>query len=140
MVSAFGAAGITAAFGIDGGADALSDSAVFAAGAAETVVAPAATGAAVIAEPVTDFARATGVLNSPFVEAITAAPAVAAFDALGDVVAAAVFFGGAGLNESRIFSAATASCARMCGICSNTVSAGRRSFINLGISCCRKSP
>src|SRR5207244_2881573 len=83
-----------------------------AAGAAETVVAAAATGAAVIAEPVTDFARATGVLNSPFVEAITAAPAVAAFDALGDGVAAAVFFGGAGLNESRIFSAATASCAR----------------------------
>ena len=101
------AAGVTAAFGIDAGA--ASGSAAFAAGAAEALVAAVATGAAVIAEPVTDFARATGVLNSPFVEAITAARAVVVFAALGAGAPASGFFGGAGLNESRIFSAAAAS-------------------------------
>lgn len=140
MVSAFGVAGVTAAFATEAGAGVVSGSAAFAAGAAEEVVAAAATGAAVTAEPVTDFARATGVLNSPLVEAITAAPAVAAFDALAAGAPASGFFGAAGLNESRIFSAAAASCVRMCGICSKTVSAGRRSFIRRGIRCWRKSP
>ena len=86
-------------------------------------------------EPVADFARATGVLNSPFVEAITGAGAGAVFAALAAGAVAAGFLGGAGLKESRIFSAATASCERMCGICSKTVSAGRRSFINRGMMC-----
>src|SRR3989440_4836721 len=95
-------------------------------------VAAATTGAAISAEPVADFARATGVLSSPFVEAITAPPAVADFAALAAGAPASGFFGGAGLKESRIFSAATASWERMCGICSNTVSAGNRSFINRG--------
>ena len=107
IVSAFGGAGVTAAFGIDAGTGSVSTA--FAAGAADAVVATAATGAAVTADPVTDFARATGVLNSPFVDAITAAPAVAVFVALGAGAPASVFFGGAGLNESRIFSAAAAS-------------------------------
>ena len=74
-------------------------------------------------------------LSSPFVEAITAAGAAAVFEALGAGAAAAGFFGGAGLKESRIFSAATANCERMCGICSKTVSAGSRSFISRGMRC-----
>ena len=67
------------------------------------------TGAAISAEPVADFARATGVLSSPFVEAMTAAGAVAVFEGLDAGAPPAAFLGGAGLNESRIFSAATAS-------------------------------
>jgi hypothetical protein len=106
MVSAFGAAGLTAAFGIE--AATSRDSSALAAGATGGLLAAATTGAAVTLEPVTDFARATGVLKSPFVEAITAAPAVALFAGL-DAGAPVVFFGGAGLNESRIFSAAAAS-------------------------------
>src|ERR1700731_1875658 len=108
IVSAFGAAGDAAAFVADGIAGSTS-SADFAAGAAVVVVAAAATGAAVGAEPVADFARATGVLTPPFVEAITAAPAVTALLALGAGAPASGFFGGAGLKESRIFSAAMAS-------------------------------
>ena len=49
-------------------------------------------------------------------------------------------FGGAGLKESRIFSAATQSWAQICGICSKTVSAGNRSFIKCGMRCWRRSP
>ncbi|PYJ87762.1 MAG: hypothetical protein DME70_05935 [Verrucomicrobia bacterium] len=112
---------MTGAFGIDGGAGGGGAAAV--------------TGAAISGEPVTDFARATGVLSSPLVEAITGAPAVAVFAALAAGAPASGFFGGAGLNESRIFSAAAASCERICGICSNTVSAGNRSFIKRGITC-----
>jgi hypothetical protein len=151
IVSALGVAGVTAALAAEAGAGLSSASVAFAAGAAEAVVAAAVTGAAVTAEPVADFARATGVLNSPLVEAITGAPAVAVFDALAAGAPASGFFGGAGsprdesvrsadLNESRIFSAAAANCVRMCGICSKTVSAGSRSFISRGIKCWRKSP
>ena len=66
----------------------------------------AATGAAVTSEPTAVFARATGVVTSGAVEAIAAEAAGAAFatDAAGG--AASGFFGGAGFNESRIFSAA----------------------------------
>ena len=108
IVSAFGAAGPAAAFAADGGG-ASADGSAFAAGAADVVVAAAATGAAVTAEPVTDFARATGVLRFPFVEAMAAAPAVTDLLALAAGAPASDFFGGAGLKESRIFSAATAS-------------------------------
>ena len=104
------------------------------------VAAATATGSAVTVEPVTDFARATGVLSSPFVEAITAEPAVTALAGLGAGAPASGFFGGAGLNESRIFSAATQSWARICGICSKTVSAGSRSFIKRGMRCWSTSP
>ena len=112
IVSTFWGAGLTAAFGIGGGAGEVS------AGAAEAVVAAAITGAAVAADPVTDFARATGVSTPLFVEAIAAAGAVTVFVALGAGAPASGFLGGAGLNESRIFPAAPASCARICGICS----------------------
>src|SRR5438477_12396570 len=117
IVSALGVAGVTAAFGIDAGAGGTVGSSAFAAGAASTAVVAVATGEAVTVEPVTDFARATGVLSSPFVEAITAEPAVTAFAGLGAGAPASGFFGGVGLNESRIFSAATASWARLCRIC-----------------------
>ena len=77
------------------------------------VAAAAATGSSVTVEPVVDFARAVGVLSSPFVEAIAAGAAVTAFAGLGAGAPASGFFGGAGLNESRIFSAATQSWARI---------------------------
>src|SRR4029077_9728970 len=73
---------------------------------------------AVMVDPTTLFARAVGVLNSPEVEAIGVDCAVTVFAALGAGAPASVFSGGEGLNESRIFSAAATSCARMCGICS----------------------
>src|SRR3954471_24660597 len=128
MVSGFGGAGETAAFATDddGGGGASAGFSLF--------VAATTTGAAIGSEPVADFARATGVLSSPFVEAITGPGAVATFTALAAGAAASGFFG-AGLNESRLFSAATTSCDRMCGICSKTVSAGRRSFIRRGTRC-----
>ena len=140
IVSALGVAGVTAAFGIDVEAEAAAGSGAFAAGAADAAAAAAATGAAVTVEPVTDFARATGVLSSPFVEAITAEPAITAFAGFGAGALASGFFGRAGLNESRIFSAATHSWERMCGICSKTVSAGNRSFIKRGMTCWSTSP
>src|SRR5437868_6272613 len=114
IVSTLGAAGVTAAFGIVG-AEAAVGSWAFAAGAADAAV-TAATGAAVTVEPVTDFARATGVLSSPFVEAITAERAVTAFAGLDAGAPPSGFFAGTGLNESRIFSAAAQSWARICGI------------------------
>ena len=114
-------------------------SAAFAAIAA--AAAASVTGAAVIVDPTTVFARAVGVLSSAAVEAIGVEPAVTALAAgLGAGAPASVFAGDIGLNESRIFTAAAASCARMCGICSNTVSAGNRSFISAGIWCCRINP
>ena len=90
-------------------------------------------GAAVIVDPTTVLARAVGVLNSPAVEAIGVEPLVTDLVVLGAGALASVFFGGTGLNESRIFTAAVTSCARICGICSNTVSAGKRSFMICGI-------
>ena len=90
-------------------------------------------GAAMIVDPATVLARAVGVLNPPTVEAIGVDPLVTALVALGAGAPASVFFGGTGLKEARIFSAAATSCARMCGICSNTVSAGKRSFMMCGI-------
>jgi hypothetical protein len=135
IVSAFAGAADAAAFVAEGITGSVEASATFAAGAAVVAAAVNATGSAVAEEPVADFARATGVLSSPFVEAITAAPAVAALAGLAAGAPASGFFAGAGFNESRIFSAATQSCARMCGICSKTVSAGSRSFIKRGIRC-----
>lgn len=76
------------------------------------------TGSAVGAEPVADFARAAGVSTPVLVEAIAAEGAETVFEALGAGAPPSAFFGGAGLNESRIFCAAAASCERMCGICS----------------------
>jgi hypothetical protein len=66
---------------------------------------------------------------------MTADSAVAAFAELAAGAPASAFFGGAGLNESRIFYAARQSCARICGICSKTVSAGSRFFIKRGMRC-----
>src|ERR1039457_1757910 len=135
---------VSAGFANTGGAAALAAEGIagsgetstgFAIGAVVVVAAAAATGSAVTVEPVADFARATGVLSSPFVEAITAEPDVIALTGLGAGAPASGFFGGAGLNESRIFSAATQSWARICGICSKTVSAGSRSFIKRGMRC-----
>ena len=126
---------MTAAFGMEEGTVAAV-SAVFAADAS----AAATTDAAISGEPVADFARAAGVLSSPLVEAITGPATVAVFAGLAAGAPESGFFGGAGLKESRIFSAAAASCERMCGICSKTVSAGNRSFIKRGMTCCRNSP
>ena len=128
IVSGFGVAGPTAAFGIVAGLGKVSAWAAFAAGAAETAVAAAATGAAIGLDPVTDFARAAGVSIPLFGDAIAAAGVVTVFVTLAAGAPASVFFGGADsppdelvrlvdLNESRIFVAAAASCARMCGIC-----------------------
>lgn len=61
---------------------------------------------AVIVDPTTDLARAVGVLRWAAVEAIGVDPAVTALAALGAGAPASVFWGGAGLNESRIFCAA----------------------------------
>src|SRR5436190_20476298 len=105
MVSGFGAAGLIAALGMDG-----------ASVGGPSTGGGVTTGAAVGSDPVADFARAAGVLSSPFVETITGAGAVAVFAALAAGARATGFFGGAGLKESRIFSAATASCERMWGI------------------------
>jgi hypothetical protein len=108
MVSVLGGDGVAAALATEGfGAGGQgSSAAALAAGAAETIVAAATTGAAVTVDPVADFARATGVLNSPLVEAMTAEPAVTVFEAPGAGAPASGFFNGAGLKESRIFSAA----------------------------------
>jgi hypothetical protein len=133
LFPASGGAGVTAAFGIEAGGGEAS-------GADVAAVAASVTGAAMGVEPVTDLARAAGVLTPARVDAMAAAPDVAVFAALGAGAPAVGFFGAAGLNESRIFSAAAASCARMCGICSNTVSAGRRSFIMRGMTCWRNNP
>jgi hypothetical protein len=86
-----------------------------------------------IVDPTTVLARAVGVLMSPTVEAIGVEPLVTVLTGLGAGAPASVFFGGAGLNESRIFSAAMTTCSRICGICSKTVSAGKRSFMMRGI-------
>lgn len=84
-------------------------SAAFAAAAAAST-----TGAAVIVDPTTVLARAVGVLSSAAVEAIGVEPDVTAFaTGLEDGAPVSVFAGGAGLNESRILTAAAASCARM---------------------------
>src|SRR3954470_14973355 len=120
MVSGFAGAGETAAFATD------DDGAGGAAAGFSLFVAATTTGAAIGSEPVADLARATGVVSSPLVDAITGAPAVATFVALAAGAPASGFFaaaGGAGLKESRIFSAAATSCERICGICSKTVSA-----------------
>src|ERR1051326_2393859 len=109
MVSAFGGAAEGAAFGMEE------------AGVSEIAAATAATGAAVRTDPVVDFARATGVLSSPFVEAITGPGAVVDFAALEAGAPASGFLGGVGLKESRIFFAAPGSWERMCGICLKTV-------------------
>src|ERR1043166_3816581 len=103
----------------------------------------AGTVCAMMVDPTTLFARAVGVLNSPEVDAIGVDSAVTVFAALGAGAPASLFSGSEGsprdesirsadLNESRIFSAAATSCARMCGICSYTVSAGNRSFMMFG--------
>ena len=83
IVSVFAGAGVSAAFGIDGDAGAASRLRHFSRPGLPMALAAAETGAAVAVEPVADFARATGVLSSPLVEAITAAPAVATFAGLG---------------------------------------------------------
>ena len=57
-------------------------------------------------DPTTLFARAAGVLTWLAVEAIGVEPAVTAFAALGAGAPASAFFGGVGLNESCIFTAA----------------------------------
>ncbi len=116
-----GAAGVVSAFVVSDGVEAER-------GAGEVAV----TGAAIAAEPVADFGRAVGVLISPLVEAIAAEGAVTVLVGLEAGGVASGFPGGAGLNESRIFSAAMHNCDRICGICSKTVSAGNRSFINRG--------
>ena len=78
--------------------------------AAVSAAAASVTGAAVIVDPTAVFARAVGVLSSAAVEAIGAEPAVTALAAgLGAGAPASVFVGAVGLNESRIFTAATAS-------------------------------
>ena len=70
-------------------------------------------GAAVMTDPTTVFARAVGVLSLPTVDAIGVEPSVTTLAALGAGTPTSVFFGGTGLNESRIFSAAAQSCERM---------------------------
>ena len=104
------------------------------------VAAAVVSGSAVTVEPTAVFARAVGVLKFPFVETIAGAPTAIVFARLGAAPPASVSFGGVGRNESRIFSAAAASCARICGICSKTVSAGSHFSIKVGMKCWRMSP
>lgn len=95
------------------GADIVSGDFVCGAAALDAGAGVSVTGAAVIVDPTAVFARAVGVLRSAAVDAIGVEPAVTAFAPLGAGAPASIFTGGAGLNESRIFVAATTSCARI---------------------------
>lgn len=113
-VSAGFGSGEAAAFAAEAGGATSEDTFAGATGAADETTADPVTGAAVNVEPLADFGRAVGVLSSPFVAAITPDVVTAAFAAAAGAGApGSAFFGGAGLNESRIFSAATHNCDRI---------------------------